>query len=87
VSDPRYDGPILIRGEQIAGPNQVRFGQGSAALLQELAFPAHSADNWEGGWRNFPSYTRLRSAGCYAYQVDGVGFTDIIAFEATIWGS
>jgi len=69
------------------GPNQLRFGQGSAAILPELAFPAHSADNWEGGWRNFPSYTRLRSPGCYAYQVDGVAFTDIIAFKAAIWGS
>lgn len=87
VSDPKYEGPILIRGEQMDGSNQVRFGQGSAVILQELAFPAHSADNWEGGWRNFPSYTRLRAPGCYAYQVDGADFTDVIVFEAAIQGS
>jgi hypothetical protein len=87
VSDPRYDGPILIRGEQLDGSNQVRFGQGSAAILQELAFRRHSADNWEGGWRNFPSYTRLRGPGCYAYQVDGAGFSDVIIFRAAVWDS
>jgi hypothetical protein len=87
VSDPKYDGPILIRGEQLDGSNQVRFGQGSAAILQELAFRRHSADNWEGGWRNFPSYARLRGPGCYAYQVDGAGFSDVIVFRAAIWGS
>ena len=87
VSDPKYDGPIVIRGQQVDGTNQVRFGQGSAAIRQELAFPAHSADNWEGGWRNFPSYTRLRAPGCYAYQVDGAGFSDTIVFRAALWGS
>jgi hypothetical protein len=87
VSDPKYGGPILIRGQQLDGSNQVRFGQGSAAILQELAFRRHSADNWSGGWRNFPSYTRLRSPGCYGYQVDGAGFTDIIVFRAAVWRS
>jgi hypothetical protein len=84
VSDPRYDGPILIRGQQLDGPSPLRFGEGSAAILQELAFGPHGADNWTGGWRNFPSYTRLHAPGCYAYQVDGAGFTDIIAFKAVV---
>jgi hypothetical protein len=87
ASDPKYDGPILIRGQQLDGSNQVRFGQGSAAILQELAFRRHSAENWAGGFRNFPSYTRLRGPGCYAYQVDGAGFSDIIVFRAVVWGS
>jgi hypothetical protein len=87
VSDPKYDGPILIGGQQVDGTNQVRFGQGSAAIRQELAFPAHSPDNWSGGWRNFPSYTRLRAPGCYAYQVDGAGFSDTIVFRALVWRS
>jgi hypothetical protein len=87
VSDPKYDGPILIRGQQVDGSNQLRFGQGSAAILQELAFRGHSADSWAGGWRNFPSYTRLRAPGCYAYQVDGAGFSKIIIFRAAVSGS
>jgi hypothetical protein len=87
VSDPKYAGPILIRGRQVDGPNRVQFGQGSAALLRELAFAAESADNWTGGWRNFPSYTRLRAPGCYAYQVDGADFSDVIVFRAALWRS
>jgi hypothetical protein len=87
VGDPSYGGPILIRGHQVDGVNRVQFGQGSAALLKELAFEAQSADNWAGGWRTFPSYTRLRAPGCYAYQVDGAGFSDVITFKAVVWGS
>ena len=87
VSDPAYDGPILIRGRQMDGPNQLRFGEGSAAILQELAFGAHGAGNLTDLWRNFPSYTRLRSPGCYAYQVDGDGFSDTVVFRAAVWGS
>jgi hypothetical protein len=57
VSDPKYAGPILIGGRQVDGPNRLQFGQGSARLLRELAFGGQSAENWTGGWRNFPSYT------------------------------
>jgi hypothetical protein len=85
VSDPQYAGPILIRGQQVDGPNRVQFGQGSAELLGELAFAGQSAENWTGGWRNFPSYTRLRGPGCYAYQVDGASFSYVIIFKAAVW--
>lgn len=87
VSDPKYDGPILIRGQQLDGPNQLRFGEGSAAILQALAFGPHGAGNLTGSWRNFPSYTRLRAPGCYGYQVDGAGFSDTIVFSAKLWAS
>jgi hypothetical protein len=87
VSNPNYDGPILIRGRQLDGANPVRFGQGGTTLLKELAFRRGQADNWTGAWRNFPSYTRLRAAGCYAYQVDGAGFSDIIVFRAVVAAS
>jgi hypothetical protein len=87
VSDPKYDGPILIRGAQIDGTNRLRFGLVGPTVLEELAFPRHSAENWSGGWRNFPSYTRLRAPGCYVYQVDGAGFSDIIVFSAVVWAA
>jgi hypothetical protein len=85
VSDAEYGGPILIRGHQIDGLNPLQFGQGSAELLRELAFEGPSADNYIGGWRDFPSYTRLRAPGCYAYQVDGAAFSDVIVFKAALW--
>jgi hypothetical protein len=87
VSNLKYDGPILIRGTQIDGTNRLRFGLVGPTILEVLAFPRHSAENWSGGWRNFPSYTRLRVPGCYAYQVDGAGFSGIIVFSAVVWAS
>jgi hypothetical protein len=84
VSDPAYTGPILIRGHQIDGPNPVRFDRDPAKLLPELQFPPEYAANYSGGWRNFPSHTRLRALGCYAYQVDGADFSDIIVFKVII---
>jgi hypothetical protein len=47
-----------------------------------VRIPAGAADNWSGGWRNFPSYTRLESPGCYAYEVKGDGFSYVIVFLA-----
>jgi hypothetical protein len=84
VSDPDYEGPILIRGHQLDGPNELRLQQAGRPMAPALAMRSGEADNWTGGWRNFPSYTRLRAPGCYAYQVDGDGFTDVITFEAVI---
>jgi hypothetical protein len=81
VVDPRYDGPILIRGRQLDGPNDVRFGDRPQPSKQ-MHLAAGPVENMEGGFRNFPSYTRLRAPGCYAYQVDGSDFSLIIVFEA-----
>jgi hypothetical protein len=33
-------------------------------------------------WANWPSYTRIQTAGCYAYQVDGLTFSEVIVFQA-----
>lgn len=72
--DRVYRGPVLVRGRQLDGPNELRFDRG---LLppRGLRILARSA-------RNRPSFTRVRAPGCYAYQVDGIGFTYSIVFEA-----
>jgi hypothetical protein len=31
-----------------------------------------------GSWRSWPSYTYAAMAGCYAWQVDGANFTELI---------
>ena len=84
VSDPAYEGPILIRGRQLDGPNELLLQQAGRPMEPALAIRSGEADNWTGGWRNFPSYTRLRAPGCYAYQVDGDGFADVITFKAVV---
>ena len=32
-------------------------------------------------WQSFPEVTLVRSAGCFAYQIDGTTFTEVIVFS------
>ena len=79
---PDDAGPILIRGGQLDGPNAVRFDEGADPPAElRLDRPAgFSVD--APGWRTWVAYTRVRAAGCYAYQVDGEDFSDVIVFQA-----
>ncbi len=78
-----YPGPVLIRGRQLAGPGAVGFGEGRTPYdeLQLLA-PIVGAPSVPGEGRAWLSFTRVRSAGCYAYQVDGTSFSSVIVFKA-----
>jgi hypothetical protein len=70
-----YSGPILIRGRQLAGPNAVGFGEGHVPY-DELQLRAGASRSW-------PSFTRVRSKGCYGYQVDGTSFSEVIVFSSS----
>lgn len=81
---PRYRGPVLIRGRQLDGPYLVRFGRGNVPP-RELRIRPGDTVWWPGqpeGGRGSPSYTRLRAAGCYGYQIDGRTFSRVIVFRA-----
>jgi hypothetical protein len=70
VASPAHPGPFLVQGRQLDGPRRLRFGEGpqpAAELLLPAGGTAHSQDS---DWFNWPSYSRLRGGGCYAYQVD-----------------
>jgi hypothetical protein len=82
VVDPSYHGAVLIRGQQLGGTESVRFGVGRVPA-QQLRLPLEQS-NTTGGWANYPSYTRLRAAGCYGYQIDGTSFSKVIVFRAVI---
>lgn len=73
--DPRYSGPLLIRGRQLDGPSELRFETGRVPPRMLPIQP-------RPGPRGRPSYTRVRGPGCYAYQVDGLRFSYLIVFEA-----
>lgn len=78
----RYQGLVLVRGHQLDGPHETRFDW---VLNRELLLDTTLVDPTTLGnypWPGFPSYTRLQAPGCYAYQVDGVGFSYIIIFQA-----
>jgi hypothetical protein len=80
VAAPSYTGPVLVRGGQIGGAGAVGFGEGHVPVDElQLLTPVTAS----GGAREWPSFTRVRSAGCYAYQVDGTGFSEVIVFSAT----
>lgn len=78
---PDYQGPVLIRGGELGGGELLGFG-GGLTPAAELRLPASGGST--GGWRSWPSYTRLRAGGCYAWQVDGLGFSEVIVFRAEI---
>jgi hypothetical protein len=82
VVDPSYHGPVLIRGRRLDGDESVRFDRGREPA-QQLRLPP-APGNTTGGWANYPSYTRLRAAGCYGYQIDGTSFSKVIVFRAVI---
>jgi hypothetical protein len=79
-----YTGPVLIRGRQLAGSGTVGFGEGHVPYdeLQLLA-AGTGAPAVPGGGRAWLSITRVRSPGCFAYEVDGTSFSSVIVFRAT----
>ena len=78
-----YRGPVLIRGRQLDGPYLVRFDRGSPPKTEIRIPPATNSDSRTHP-RDRPSYTRLRAAGCYGYQIDGIGFSRVIVFQGRI---
>ena len=78
---PDYAGPVLVRGRRLDAPGELRFGEG-AAPAAELRLTGGGTVAGAPGWRHWPSYTRLWAPGCYAYQVDGDGFSTVVVFQA-----
>jgi hypothetical protein len=75
---PHYRGPYIVRGRQLDGPGVLRFDQGpnwTNKLHPELRLVGPYADL-------NPAATFLQGPGCYAYQVDGRGFSYTIVFAA-----
>ena len=82
VGSPEVKGPVLVRGRQLDGPNELRFGSGPNPTNELRLSPENSNSKSSAGWYDWPSYTRLRAPGCYAYQVDGANFSKVITFRA-----
>jgi hypothetical protein len=80
---PDVNGEVLVRGHELDGPGDVRFG-GTLTPAPELLVPAPRPTDSRvaGGWRDFPGFTRLQHAGCYAYQVDTASTSTVLVFIA-----
>jgi hypothetical protein len=82
VASPADPGPYLVRGRQLDGPEELRFGEGPHPAA-ELPLPAGgTASTPDSTWFNWPSYTRLRASGCYAYQLDAQNGSHVLVFQA-----
>jgi hypothetical protein len=84
-ADPTYQGRALIRGRRIDGTGEVRFDYAEGKSLQpEALFDTRLSRQPNGQWPSWIGATRLRvdSPGCYAFQVDGDIFTEVVVFRA-----
>lgn len=77
--EPTLTGPVLVRGRRIDGPGELAFED---PAQPELLLNTSSYEGQDGGWRDIPSFTRLKSPGCYVYQIDTVAGTWSIVFTA-----
>ncbi len=81
---PGVEGAVLVRGHQVGGPNEIRFGQGDAPD-PELVFKAPAQAHPDGisnPWTVEFADIRLREAGCYAIQIDSEAASSVIVFRA-----
>jgi len=77
VRKPRTPGDIVIRGRRLDRPDAVRFNYGDVpADHLTLPDPKSVSD-----WVDYPSTTRVRAPGCYAYTVQGPGIREVIVFR------
>jgi hypothetical protein len=81
IVDPVYKGQTLVRGRQIDGSGELRFERGPDPAT-ELQLAQETALTGSDSWPNWPTYTRLKGQGCYAYQIDGTTFSKVIVFKA-----
>lgn len=87
VIDVHARSPVLIRGHQVDGPHEVRFNGGLDQLFNtDAQSPPLQALRLLGPppETNWPSQTRLQAPGCYAYQADGLSFSELIVFQAVL---
>lgn len=80
---PTYEGRLLIRGRQLDGLHDLRFENGRPGFTQEGRRNPASELRLQGSGSH-PATTRVRAAGCYAFQVDGRTLSIQIVFEARL---
>lgn len=84
ISAPSYPGPALVRGQALDGPGAVRFGAGSVPSAGQLRLPPGGGTSVAAapGWRTWSIVISMPRPGCYGFQIDGIGFSTVVLFEA-----
>ncbi len=84
-AEPGYNGPFVVRAERIGRSAKVEVQPGRNGLepgAGPLLVSAGPTMNTAGGYRTVPGSTWVKSGGCYAWQVDGRNFSEVIVFDA-----
>jgi hypothetical protein len=83
---PSYRGPFAVRGARLGTSGRIEVrpsrngqGPGSGPLLVRAG---PTANTYPNGDRTVPGSTWVASSGCYAWQIDGRGFSEVIVFDA-----
>ncbi|HEX4009091.1 MAG TPA: hypothetical protein VHX62_03750 [Solirubrobacteraceae bacterium] len=76
-----YTGPVLIRGGEVGG-GPMGFGEAAIPYDElQLLDAGQDAPRVADGGRAWITDTRIQSPGCYAYQVDGTAFSEVIVLR------
>lgn len=92
-SMPTYHGPWSVRAVRLSGsgridlanqpaPLPVRPLGGSPFSPTALVIPPGPTLNTGAGYRTDPRTTWISAPGCYAWHIDGLGFSELIVFQA-----
>jgi hypothetical protein len=78
-----YDGPAIVRGQEIDGSAQIRFGNGSNPADELILSGGDQEQPDAPGWNQWPTYARMKPGryGCFAYQIDGLDFSEVVVFQ------
>lgn len=94
VFDRDYGGPLLLRGGRIDAEGPLGFsrylgaagysgaGPGAGPYRQVLYVRGGLGATGHGGLESEPGDVFAQEGGCYAIQVDGVGFSQTLVFQA-----
>ena len=89
VSVPGYQGPFVIRATRLGRPGPVSVA-GTPPAMAPLVVPRGPTidtvplSNGRPGYRSVLSELWVRSPGCYAWQVDGLRFSEVIVVRAVL---
>ena len=79
---PSYAGPVLIRGRELGGSTPVGFGSDPTPWPELQLWPRAPNEAAEYPRDFLGLATRVPRPGCYAWQLDGDHFTEVIVFQA-----
>jgi hypothetical protein len=88
-SVPAYQGPFVIRAKRLGRPGPVA-QSGLPPVIAPLVVPPGPTittvplSNGRPGYREVITALSVRSPGCYAWQVDGLRFSEIIVIRAVL---